>query len=423
MRRVSRLLAWFVCLLLTLGAPLVARRAQRAPRPIVPENVRGLWVPRAALASPDSIAAVVAAAESGGFDTLLVQVRGRGEALYQSAIEPRASELDRQPNTFDPLATAIDLARRAGLRVHAWVNVNLVASGTTLPRSREHIASTHPEWLMVPRALSTTLRSITPHSPAYLGTLARWTRSASAQVEGLYLSPVSSGAQEHTASVLRELVQRYELDGVHFDYIRYPNVDFDYSPAALAEFRAAVAPSRTLAERQRLDGAAAGDPAGWTDALAPEWAAFRRDRLTLLARRLHAVVRASRPDAVVSAAVVPGATEARDGRFQDWGAWARAGYLDVLCPMIYTTDATEFGSLAATVGTELGGTPFWAGIGAFRLPVIQTIEHVRLARRAHAAGVLLFSYDQLAAAGTPPAELAALRPVLLEFNAGSGTPR
>ena len=67
-------------------------------------EVRGLWVLRTSLNSAKSIDAVVRAAEAGGFNALLVQVRGRGEAYYRSDVEPRASDLDGQPMTFDPLA-------------------------------------------------------------------------------------------------------------------------------------------------------------------------------------------------------------------------------------------------------------------------------------------------------------------------------
>ena len=63
---------------------------------------------------------MVAAARASGFNTLLVQVRGRGDAYYQSAIEPRAAELAAHPG-FDPLASTISQAHAAGLRVHAWV--------------------------------------------------------------------------------------------------------------------------------------------------------------------------------------------------------------------------------------------------------------------------------------------------------------
>jgi hypothetical protein len=103
----------------------------------------------------------------------------------------------------------IELAHAADLRVHAWVNVNLVASGTTLPRSEEHVALRHPSWLMLPKPLAASLRAIDPESPAYIGALSRWTRAASEQVEGLYLSPLVPEARAHTTAVVRELATRY----------------------------------------------------------------------------------------------------------------------------------------------------------------------------------------------------------------------
>jgi uncharacterized lipoprotein YddW (UPF0748 family) len=380
-------------------------------------EIRGLWVQRASLASPQAIAALVRAARDSGFNTLLVQVRGRGEAFYRSDLEPRASELDAQAVAFDPLAMVLDLAHDAGLKVHAWFNVGLVSSATTLPRSRSHVALRHPEWLMVPRALAARLQATDPRSPGYLGTLTRWIRTNSETVEGLYLSPLAPGAVDHTAAVVAELVARYPIDGLHLDYIRYPGVDFDYAPGSLAEFRAAQLPITTPGDRDRFDrAAAAADPTAWTSARPNAWAAFRRQRLTALVTRLQAAARAARPELTVSAAVVPSASVARDQKFQDWSQWATSRLLDVVCPMLYTTDAAEFASQAASAIEAAAGLRVWAGIGAYRLTAGRTADHMRLARRAGTAGVVVFSYDSLIASTAPPDYLASLRPVLLESS-------
>jgi uncharacterized lipoprotein YddW (UPF0748 family) len=395
----------------------VAMSASHPPPPNT--DIRGMWVLRTTLVSRESIAAMVRDAASGGFNTLLVQVRGRGEAFYRSDIEPRASDLDRQPAAFDPLATTLELAHAAGLRVHAWINVNLVASGTVLPRSPNHVVLRRPDWLMAPKALAGALRTTSPRSPAYVGTIARWTRAAT-NVEGLYLSPVTAASREYTVSVIRELTQRYALDGVHLDYIRFPAAEFDYSPTAIAEFRASLIARTPASDAARLDRAAAADPSAWTAAFPIQWAAFRRDRLTTLVTNIREEVKRLRPEIPVSAAVVPSAIEARDERLQDWLGWSRAGLLDAVCPMIYTTDAAEFATLATELDTSLDGVPYWAGIGAYRLPIASTIDRVKVARRHGASGVLLFSYDQLTDAGTTTAGFAALRPVLLEATASSG---
>ncbi|MDA1307668.1 MAG: family 10 glycosylhydrolase, partial [Acidobacteria bacterium] len=132
--------------LTALGAPL---SVATAPVPVTDE-VRGLWVLRSSLASADRVDEVIRTAVDGGYNTLLVQVRGRGDAYYTSTLEPRALELQGQPATFDPLQRTIDRAHAAGLQVHAWLNVNLVASAATLPQASTHVMVRHPAWVMVP---------------------------------------------------------------------------------------------------------------------------------------------------------------------------------------------------------------------------------------------------------------------------------
>jgi uncharacterized lipoprotein YddW (UPF0748 family) len=388
-------------LLLALVAMAVSSVGTRLPADGAPAEVRGLWVLRSSLSSPASIASLVRAAGSNGFNALFVQVRGRGEAFYESSIDPRATELDGQPARFDPLAEVIAAAHAAGLRVHAWVNVNLVSSAAQLPEDRAHVIYRHPDWLMVPRALVQDLRTIDGHSPAYAGKISRWTRLQNDRVEGLYLSPILPDAADYTVSVVSELAARYPLDGVHLDYIRYPNADFDYSRFAVAEFRAEMGPTLPSPVRARIDKDAEIDPFAYPDALPSEWAQFRRARLTSLAMRLKSAVHRARPDAIVSAAVVPDAAEALATRLQDWRTWVETGILDAICPMAYTTDAAMFAQQIAGARAIAGEHGVWAGIGAWRLTPAQTIQHVGLARKAGAAGFVLFSYDSMTGPSQP----------------------
>src|ERR1051325_6529853 len=112
---VHRVIALVTALLVAVWAvgssPLMAR-----------DEVRALWVVRTTLTSPSEIATMVASAKSNGFNTLLVQIRGRGDAYYQGGIEPRPAALDGQAS-FDPLATVIARAHESGLRVHAWLKI------------------------------------------------------------------------------------------------------------------------------------------------------------------------------------------------------------------------------------------------------------------------------------------------------------
>jgi uncharacterized lipoprotein YddW (UPF0748 family) len=371
------------------------RSASSAAQPNPPAEVRAVWVLRTSLSSPASISALVRSARDHGFNTLLVQVRGRGDAYYNDAIEPRATELQRQPAGFDPLETVLTSAHAAGLRVHAWVNVNLVSSAVDLPIAREHLVNRHPEWLMVPRDIAQGLARLPFDSPGYVGKLARWTRTQTGELEGLYASPILPAASDYLQSVVRDLAKRYPVDGVHFDYARYPNVRFDYSRPALAEFRTTVRSRLDEALRRQLDAREKVDLFAYADALPDDWRTFRVGRMTALMRRLSAAVREERPDALVTVAAKPELREAYENRLQDWGTWLQTGIVDVVCPMAYTPETSKFAEQIAMARSAAAGRPIWAGIGAYRIPPAQTVENIDTARRLGASGVILFSYDSL----------------------------
>jgi uncharacterized lipoprotein YddW (UPF0748 family) len=383
----------FQCLVpVVIGVCVIAAPRAQAPDPAA--EVRALWVTRASLTSAASITALVRSARDAGFNTLLVQVRGRGDAYYSDGIEPRPDGLIRQPHDFDPLQSVITRAKAEGLRVHAWVNVNLVASAADLPSSRSHVIYRKPDWLMVPRPLAVELARAGTRSPEFVGRLARWTR-AQENVEGLFTTPIVPEAAAHVVAVVDDLVARYALDGLHLDYIRYPGPDFDYSLGALRLFREDIGPALNADERRRFDPRSIGDLIALADAYPERWAGFRRARLNALVMRIRTTVKARRPGVLLSAAVFPDAAEASSRRFQDWRFWVENRWIDVLCPMAYTPELDVFTSQIASAHQLAAGSPVWAGIGAYRLTPTRTIEHIAAARRQGASGVVLFSYDSL----------------------------
>jgi uncharacterized lipoprotein YddW (UPF0748 family) len=389
MRRTAAAIAVFVC----LTAP--ASRPAAQMRPVSVDEIRGLWVLRTSLTSPERIRTLVRSAKDHGFNTLLVQIRARGDAYYSATIEPRAAELSRQATSFDPLAEVLRSAHAAGLRVHAWMNVNLVSSAADLPTARQHIVHRHPEWLMVPRDLARELAKVDTESPGYVGRLARWTRAQSDDIEGLYASPLLPGAAAHLVSVVRDLAQRYAVDGVHFDYVRFPSDRFDYSRQAIREFRLVAAPQLAAPERARLDREERIDPFAYPDALPEAWRQFRVSRLTDLVRRLRETVKRERANATITVAAAPDRQEALDRRLQDWGGWLAGGLVDAICPMAYTPEPAQFAEQIAAAREAAGTRAVWAGIGAYRLSPSQTVDNIRTARRLGAAGVVLFSYDSM----------------------------
>ncbi|HXF96271.1 MAG TPA: family 10 glycosylhydrolase [Gemmatimonadales bacterium] len=385
-------------------------RPPRAPEVEVAE-VRGLWVVRHTLAHRDSVRAMVRRAAAAGFNTLIVQVRGRGDAYYRGRWEPPPPALAGN-RRYDPLALTIREARRRGLRVHAWVNTHLVANADTLPLDSAHFVYRRPDLLAVPRALARELYPADPRDPRYLEALRAYARDNRDHVEGLYASPAAPEVKEHLYSIWMDLLERYRLDGLHFDYVRYPGPDYDYSRVALERFRDWLAPHLPDSVRGRLAQLEAADPLVYTDSFPGAWDRFRRLQITELVERVYHAVKKRRPGVLVSAAVFADAADAEARRFQEWREWLRRGWLDVACPMAYTDSLPLFRErIQSALEAAGGGARVWAGIGAYRNTVDGTASQVAVARELGAAGVVLFSYDFMARQPGPAPETSYLRAV------------
>ncbi len=364
-------------------------------------------------------------AHAAGYNTLLVQVRGRGDAWYRSPYEPWPDPVDRalEP-TYDPLGTVLQEAQALGLRVHAWLNLHLVASALLPPRDPAHLFHRSPEVLAVPRELAPRLWGMSPRDPRYREALLEWTRGAGDRVEGIYTNPAHPEVRMHLAALVRDLVERYPLDGIHFDYVRYPGPEFDYSRTSLEAFRgwmrgerghlpdrmhpgggmgpgipssesgegtprSAPDPARLL----RAEGEWGTNPFAYATLFPDEWAAFRRGQITAALETLYWTVKERRPEMLVSAAVFANADDAIRGRYQEWERWLSAGILEVAVLMAYTTSDDTFRSQIARATRAAGGDRVWAGVGSYTNSLAGAVRKGRIARELGTGGVALFSYD------------------------------
>ena len=276
------------------------------------EPLRTFWTARASLESPDAVRRAVSAAAAGSFDTVMVPV-----TLVADAFQ-----------VFDGAREMINEARARGLRVHAWIEVTLVAANGELPPSREHVLYQHPEWLMVPRELAAEMLKVDVRTPGYLGRLTRWARANPARVDGLYVSPLAPDAANYLVAAVTAAAKRYPVDGVFLDAVRFPGVDFDYSRHAMEIFRADTRPQLSVEERARLDEVEAIDPFGYAEEFPERWRAFRQSRLTSLVSRLRRALSEISQTLVVSAGVPSDPGSALAESFQDWTNWMQTGLVD-----------------------------------------------------------------------------------------------
>jgi uncharacterized lipoprotein YddW (UPF0748 family) len=356
-------------------------------------EVRALWVVRTTLTSPEKIHQLVNAAADNGFNTLIVQIRGRGDAYYNSKVEPRASELKDQPQSFDPLALTLTEAHKRGLKVHGWINTNLLANLDALPTDPAHVYNKHPEWLAVPKPVAAELYDMSPRDPAFRQKIVEWSKANRGELEGVYTGPANPKVRDHIYNIWMDVLKRYPVDGLHFDYVRFASPDFDYSRTSLEKFRKWLEPQLNSKEREQLRNSVT--PLAAPEMFAAKFADFQRLQVTTLVERIYKAVKKRRPEAVVSAAVFANDENAYTRRFQDWRRWLQMGILDVACPMAYSTDTTVFQKQieVATTTAHNAKRSVWAGIGAYRIPSDSTVEKINVARSLNAEGFILFSYD------------------------------
>jgi uncharacterized lipoprotein YddW (UPF0748 family) len=410
MKRVIAIISFYVLALLCAMLPLQQTDAPGAGSSL-PENpatapsnptpkreteapeTRALWVVRTTMSSPDSVRELVRRAKENGFTDLIVQVRGRGDAYYESSIEPRAEALTQQPAGFDPLALTIEEAHREGIKVHAWINIYLVADLESLPTSRDHPIFRHPEWVMVPRGIATELYDVQPDRGAYLDRIIEFSRLNHNELEGLFVSPAHPGVKDNLYNIWMDIATRYEVDGLHFDYVRYPNPQYDYNRVSIDRFRQEIEKKLTPSERRALLAQFRRDPLLYIRRFPAAYGEFQRAQVTELVSRIYRGVKSVKPNAIISAAVFANEEDAARSRFQDWKEWLRMGLLDVVCPMAYTHDTEVFRKQLFTAMNVASGKRVWSGIGAYKQTAESAIEKIRAARDLGAQGFILFSYD------------------------------
>jgi uncharacterized lipoprotein YddW (UPF0748 family) len=351
---------------------------------------RALWVCTEALYDQASIERLVATAAAYDVDELFVQVRRAGDAYYSSATEPRSRKLAGQPDDFDPLAETIRCARLFDIRVHAWLNVNYVWPGPEPPPAANHVARAHPNWMTVGR----DARRISSYSKREL---------AQGDAEGWYVDPAVPAFADYFAAVAAEVAAKYDVAGIHLDFIRYPNYRFGYGENARRTYARerpgepdplVLGYHKMTADIYRPATGCDGLVARWFDLHALEWYDWRADQVTRTVAAAGEKVHAARPACVYSAAVWAQPEYAYRYVGQNWLGWLDAGYVDVIVPMTYWGDAKDLAATAARAARHRrDGEKVYLGIGAFNHGTDYAAAVVAGLDGAPLDGVVLFDYD------------------------------
>lgn len=354
---------------------------------IIEENIefRGLWVTRFEWTSwtnpgnQGDIDAIVSRAASANFNALLFQVRGTGDAFYTPGLEPWSARLNSnnalgQNPGWDPLAYMVSQAHAAGLQVHAYLNVYPAWYGETAPISTTN--PTHPfwTWSWASSGWADWRHWDRDHQPMNLNP------------SYLFASPGASIVADHIVNVAQDIVSRYDLDGLHLDYIRYAGPQYSCDPFS----------------EQAFEDECFSQPA---------WDGWQRDQISALIQRIYQ----SLPSEVMLSAAVwpiyqnhwgwPGAKESYDYYYQDSQGWLQSQIIDAVMPMIYPSSyqcpdnsfwtREVWNTLVDDFQAHSNGRYIVAGIGGGYCTFDEIETRIQAGRARGIIGHAIFSYSGL----------------------------
>jgi len=269
------------------------------------QELRGAWVAWAGtnIPSTDQIVTTMNKLADANFNIVYVDVWRYGYPYFKSEVfhkysghytDPSLNDHDQPAR--DVLAEMIVEAHQAGLQVEAWFEAGFNgAANTSSPLFQKQ-----PEWFAKKKDGST----------AYYG-------QAGPSMIHCHLE-----VQQFLIDLAQEIVEKYDVDGIQLDRIRYPSHDCGYDSLTINLYK------------QEHDGTA--PPSNISD---QEWVQWRADKLTDFVGRFYDSLKTTNSEIIISNATIPWGPM---DFCQDWSEWANNGYLDILVPMLYYNTDSYF---------------------------------------------------------------------------------
>jgi uncharacterized lipoprotein YddW (UPF0748 family) len=305
---------------------------------------RGIWVWAESFSSdpnvgPMQIRGLFHNFSEAGLNFVLFLVKNSsGWLFYNSSIGPV------DPRYYwDPLKVAVEEAHRFGLELHAWF---CIFHDKKLAKERLDLAMVN--------------------CTGYVST--EW------------VCPSKMEVRQYLKSLIGEVASKYNVDGIHLDYIRFPNRTY----CCCEDCR-----RKWLEEHPEKPWPP--DPAD------PTFIEFRQKLITSFIEDIRNMLKGINPKIKLSAAVLPVPKDAINNRMQNYPEWTEKGMVDFLTPMMYTNSRDDFQRwLNETLNVVRLKVPIYAGIGVYcfnatRQPELIE-EQINITRTLGGEGNVFFRY-------------------------------
>ena len=355
MRNLRLTLPALLCLFaLSCASPRPSVKPLPTPsRPVIKlpaSEVRAVWVSDTTKLDWD---AATRELQRAGFNTMYVNLASAGAALY-----PASQTLPSVTGKVDgdPIAKGIEFAHRRGIAVQAKM---VVLFSFRSPAEFQH------KLLKSDRVM----RGADGKPIVQSGTF--------------WICPSQPVNRDAAVAAVTEMMRRYPVDGVQFDYIRFNEEPSCFCKHCREEFEHTLGKSVQHWPSAVLNGELTKRFNDWRQTVINDWI-----------RQLSTTARQTRPGIKVTAAVFPALERAREEKAQDWKLWLERGYVDAICPMNYTTDARAFEERCRNVLKYAPRDRVVMGLAEWKFQQLDELNRqVALCRQLGLAGFALFSYD------------------------------
>lgn len=328
---------------LAFAFPVQSQDPKHEMRGVWVTTVYGLdWPTQPAQSSAHQIAQLTSLFDdlaNAGINAVFFQIRSEADAMYESLNEPWSrfltGTMGAAPNPYyDPLALAIELAHERGMELHAWMNpFRAVSARGPFGVSSTHITKTRPDWI-----LDVKYKGPDP--------------DLKDEVISIF-NPGILEVHDYIADVVRDVVSRYKVDGVHFDDYFYPYPSYEITVEDESYYNATPRGFLTL----------------------PDW---RRDNINRFVATVAATIRSTNPGVkfgispfgIWKSGVPQGIVglSSYDVIYADPIAWLEAGTVDYLTPQLYWPfgGGQDFGLLADWWVSKSNNRHIYTGMAAYQ---------------------------------------------------------
>jgi len=288
-----------------------------------------------------------------GFTAILPNMLWGGAAFYNSEVLPVAAAVKEKGDQIDLCLTA---CKKYGIKCHIWkVNYNMGWA-------------TDKKYIARMKAKGRTQVNYDGSSNE------RW------------LCPSHPDNQKLEIESMLEVAGKYDVDGLHFDYIRYPGKDGCFCKGCRLRFEKSIGRKVNNWPADLRNN----------ESLNEKWLDFRRRQITTVVAAVAQRAKKIRADIKVSAAVFGNWPVDRNSVGQDWKLWCDRGFLDFVCPMDYTDSGSGFENMIGQQLEWAGNVPCYPGIGlsvwSSSSDICKLIEHINITRRLGTGGFTIFNY-------------------------------